>query len=142
MTKKEYFNSFKDPKWQKKRLEILERDEFTCRLCKSKDDQLHAHHTVYYEELYPWEYYNYQIITLCDKCHKDEHNGLYENLSIFSSDMRGNGFLSRELVYISENLHFYADKKSFKDEIMFFVTKYDFCIEAIHKAIKECNGKI
>ena len=43
----EYAEKFKDPRWQKKRLEILERDDFSCRVCYDASNTLHVHHCFY-----------------------------------------------------------------------------------------------
>ncbi|HEY5590661.1 MAG TPA: HNH endonuclease [Paludibacter sp.] len=65
-----YLDKLKSPKWQKKRLEILERDEFTCIDCGSSDKNLQVHHTIYINDRNPWEYENFQLITLCEDCHE------------------------------------------------------------------------
>ena len=62
-----YSEKLKDPRWQKKRLEILNRDEFTCRTCKDKETQLQVHHLKYKGE--PWEVSSEHLITLCKHCH-------------------------------------------------------------------------
>jgi len=69
----EYSEKFKDPRWQKKRLEILERDEFTCLLCGDTENQLHVHHIWYEKGKEPWEYKDRCYITLCETCHLVEH---------------------------------------------------------------------
>ncbi len=69
MDKSEYAQLLKHPKWQKKRLEILERDNFQCQLCKDKETTLHVHHLKYIDENKPWEYKNKDLITLCEDCH-------------------------------------------------------------------------
>jgi hypothetical protein len=68
-----YSEKFKDPRWQKKRLEILERDEFTCQLCGDKESTLHVHHWYYEKGKDPWEYPDMALITLCEDCHKERH---------------------------------------------------------------------
>jgi len=67
--KKSYSDLLKSPKWQKKRLEILQRDEFKCRSCTDDLTTLHVHHLRYDRELLPWEYENEDLITLCETCH-------------------------------------------------------------------------
>jgi 5-methylcytosine-specific restriction endonuclease McrA len=42
-----YKEQLLDPRWQRRRLEILQRDEFTCQKCLSKDKTLHVHHIDY-----------------------------------------------------------------------------------------------
>ena len=68
-----YQEQIKSPKWQKKRLEILERDRFACRICNDSETELHVHHKAYIKSLNVWEYPNHYLITLCDKCHKLFH---------------------------------------------------------------------
>ncbi len=75
MEKSEYLQLLKHPKWQKKRLTILKRDNFQCQLCKDKETTLHIHHLKYIDENKPWEYKDKDLITLCEDCHKlvEEH---------------------------------------------------------------------
>ena len=76
--KSAYSEKLKDPRWQKKRLEILNRDDWTCQICGAKDRPLHAHHPQYSSEISnPWEYDDQQIITLCESCHSIEHECLH-----------------------------------------------------------------
>lgn len=70
MEKKEYFELLKDPRWQKKRLEIFDRDKFSCRVCGNKNEMLSVHHKVYVFNTPPWEYDNDKLLTVCDICHK------------------------------------------------------------------------
>jgi len=64
-----YAEKLKDPRWQKKRLEIFERDGFACRLCRNKKATLNVHHHLYERGKDPWEYSNDVLDTLCNKCH-------------------------------------------------------------------------
>lgn len=66
-----YLEKLKSPKWQKKRLEILERDNFSCRCCGNSESSLHVHHTKYIVNTDPWEYENESLITLCENCHSE-----------------------------------------------------------------------
>lgn len=68
-----YTDQLKDPRWQKKRLEILERDEWKCKDCGNGKDTLHVHHHLYKKGAAPWEYPNALLGTLCDDCHKGRH---------------------------------------------------------------------
>lgn len=68
-----YAEKLKDPRWQKKRLEILERDDFSCRSCGSDAKELHVHHLIYLKGKEPWEYKNEHLVTLCKKCHENEN---------------------------------------------------------------------
>jgi hypothetical protein len=65
-----YSELLKDPRWQKKRLEILSRDGWRCRECYAKDKTLHVHHQYYISGNSPWEYDDITLITLCMDCHE------------------------------------------------------------------------
>lgn len=68
-----YGARLRDPRWQKLRLEIMQRDEFKCRQCGASDKTLNAHHSYYDFGADPWEYAPDSIITLCEECHEGEH---------------------------------------------------------------------
>lgn len=70
--RKTYAELLRSPLWQKKRLEIFERDNFTCQYCGNTESELQVHHKVYHEGLNPWEYSNHELITLCELCHSVE----------------------------------------------------------------------
>lgn len=70
--KKTYIEKLKDPRWQKTRLEIMQRDNFTCQCCGSKVDELQIHHIIYHKCVEPWEYDNNELITYCESCHEYE----------------------------------------------------------------------
>ena len=55
--------------WQKKRLEIMQRDNFTCKDCGDTESQLQVHHKAYIYGNNIWEYDNESLITLCESCH-------------------------------------------------------------------------
>ncbi len=65
-----YKEQINDPKWQKKRLFIFERDNFTCRTCNNKEKQLHVHHLYYLPKLLIWEYEDESLVTVCKDCHE------------------------------------------------------------------------
>ena len=68
--KKTYVEKLKDPRWQKKRLEIFDRDEFSCCYCFSEEKTLSVHHGYYEFGKEPWEHENETLFTLCEDCHK------------------------------------------------------------------------
>ncbi len=66
---------FSDPKLNRWRKKVYERDHYTCQKCKdNRGGNLVAHH------IYSWAYYptlryvTLNGITLCDECHKSFHN--------------------------------------------------------------------
>jgi hypothetical protein len=62
-----YAEKLKDPRWQKRRLEILERDNFTCLMCGDTSTELHVHHDSYSEN--PWDSVDDELATYCKHCH-------------------------------------------------------------------------
>jgi 5-methylcytosine-specific restriction endonuclease McrA len=70
-----YSEKLRHPSWQKKRLEILSRDNWTCVNCSNQDQMLHVHH-IFYDSQYqnPWDYPDYCLIVLCAECHASEHD--------------------------------------------------------------------
>ena len=64
-----YSEQLKSPMWQKKRLEILNRDNFTCQDCGDTESQLQVHHKSYVFGNKVWEYDNDNLVTLCETCH-------------------------------------------------------------------------
>lgn len=71
--KQSYAEMLKDPRWQKRKTEILNRDNFTCQLCGDTKNTLHVHHFRYINGRKPWEYANEDLITLCEDCHNKTH---------------------------------------------------------------------
>ena len=67
---KTYREKLMDPRWQRKRLEIMERDGFACCRCGAGDKTLNVHHGFYDRGCAPWEYNNRFLWTLCEECHK------------------------------------------------------------------------
>lgn len=64
-----YSAKLKDPRWQRKRLEILQRDDFRCKYCHSSEKQLHVHHNYYVYGIEIWDYPDDCYDTLCYDCH-------------------------------------------------------------------------
>jgi len=68
-----YGEKLRDPRWQRLRLEIMQRDEWTCQKCGAKDRTLHVHHTRYLKGRNPWDYPPELLLTLCEDCHDGVH---------------------------------------------------------------------
>lgn len=82
-----YQEHLRSPKWQKKRLKILERDNFTCILCGDTESTLHVHHEKYNGNY--WEANDGDLKTLCLHCHSlIEHNKT-------QSSWKGEAFLKK-----------------------------------------------
>jgi hypothetical protein len=64
-----YSELLKHPKWQKKRLHVLSRDNFTCQYCGDTEMELHVHHIKYEKGKSPIEISPQYLLTLCRDCH-------------------------------------------------------------------------
>jgi hypothetical protein len=69
----EYSERLKDPRWQKLRLEVMQRDGFQCSECTRNDVHLNVHHKRYQRGHAPWEYPSDELVTLCEVCHEAVH---------------------------------------------------------------------
>lgn len=68
-----YSEKLLSPHWQRKRLEVMQRDNFQCMRCKNGDVTLNVHHIKYIPGREPWEYKLDNFETLCQPCHQKEH---------------------------------------------------------------------
>lgn len=62
-----YIEKLKDPRWQKKRLEVFEREGWHCNLCLDPNTTLHVHHKSYHGD--PWETPLDELVAYCEHCH-------------------------------------------------------------------------
>lgn len=76
-----YSEKLKHPRWQKKRLEIFQRDNWRCRQCGDSETELSVHHTAYRKGSAPWDYDGNELITLCVNCHENAH-GLIDSFHV------------------------------------------------------------
>lgn len=76
-----YQDQLKSPLWQRKRLDILNKYDFQCNICYSRDKTVVVHHKYYSTRLKAWEYPDSCYICLCEDCHKEFHSWetLYKN---------------------------------------------------------------
>ena len=65
----QYSDRLRDPRWQRRRLEIFERDGWSCTVCGAEDKTLHVNHLYYVTERQPWEYPAWCLATVCETCH-------------------------------------------------------------------------
>lgn len=72
-----YAEKLKDPRWQRKRLEVFKRDNFTCTVkgCTNHTLPLHVHHIRYFWGQDPWDTPIKYLKTLCE-VHHDAAHGL------------------------------------------------------------------
>lgn len=105
-----YAEKLKDPRWQKKRLEVLERDGWFCQQCGNNKTTLHVHHRVYRHKNDPWEYSNDELITLCEECHELEKDLWEEGFKIITDTLKKEYF-GADLINLAQAL-FYCNRKS------------------------------
>ncbi len=97
MNREERLAKYRDPRWQKKRLDILSRDEFTCQICYDTKSTLHVHHRMYgTPDCEPWDYPDFLLITLCETCHEDETNRLAESTRALSQALKLAGCMAAD----------------------------------------------
>ena len=72
--RQQYLEKLKDPRWQKLRLKVFERDEWTCQMCYTDESTLAVHHRYYLKNKEPWEFPLEALVTLCEECHAEERD--------------------------------------------------------------------
>lgn len=87
----DYSEKLKHPNWQRKRLEILNRDGFKCRACGDTEETLHVHHLFYVKGRDPWDYPNASLVTLCHVCHDVEHEDIKDAKDCLVTSLRNRG---------------------------------------------------
>ena len=65
----EYIEKLKDPRWQRVRLKVFEREDFSCQCCGSTEETLHVHHLIY-SKGEPWDAPMETLECLCKSCHE------------------------------------------------------------------------
>lgn len=110
-----YSEVLKSPYWQRKRLEIMKRDNFTCQFCSDHTSTLNVHHTIYLPGKMPWEYTDDQLITLCEKCHADEEQLKDEDKYIVGQFVMG-GLSRRSLFALATEMRRYFSDTTLRNE--------------------------
>ena len=95
-----YSDLLKDPRWQKKRLKILERDKWKCKICLDGESTLHVHHLAY-NEGDPWDAKDSELITLCEDCHE------HETINVKTALWRIGAILKKS--FSSDKINFFAE---------------------------------
>jgi len=73
-SKTSYSEKLKDPRWQKLRLEVMNRSGFHCEICMNGSQTLHVHHKEYFKGREVWEYDKSQLACICEDCHTTIHS--------------------------------------------------------------------
>ena len=71
MGKMTYRKQLSDPRWQRRRLEVMARAGFKCESCGEvpEGESLHVHHRRYMKGCLAWEYSDEELCCLCNGCH-------------------------------------------------------------------------
>lgn len=115
-----YKDKLLHPKWQKKRLEVMNRDNFICTCCGNESKSLQVHHDKY-EGSNPWDTRIEYLRTVCYKCHSILE---FMKKNIFIS----NTTVSLDIIvkYATEN--FCVANFSFKNSITDIVENHSICL--------------
>ena len=70
-----YSDDIKSGKWQRLRLEVMQRDQVRCRACKCENN-LNVHHLYYESGKHIYDYEIESLVTLCENCHSKLHKDL------------------------------------------------------------------
>lgn len=76
-----YEEQLQDPRWKKRRQEIIDMNWGYCTCCGTSKN-IQVHHKRYFDGLMAWEYPNSLLTTLCANCHALEHNKVPERQPI------------------------------------------------------------
>src|SRR5205085_12374091 len=99
-----YAQKLKDPRWQKKRLEVMNRDNFTCRMCGDDKSHLNVHHLYYAESGNPWDVHESALLTLCETCHERETQEIRRARGVLYAAIFKSGFTSQQLLALAEEI--------------------------------------
>lgn len=99
----DYKKQIKSPKWQKRRLEIMKKDNFTCQLCGDTESMLNVHHLCYHKDRNIWEYEDWELITLCQNCHEEEHSAMDGIISEVEY-IKSKGVTMREIISVLNSI--------------------------------------
>ena len=99
MAMRNFKEQIKDPRWQRRRLEIMQRDDFKCQICGGGDKTLNVHHLYYDKNKDYWDYTDEGLITLCEDCHEKEHGEYKDGLNDVIEEMREFGITNYELLW-------------------------------------------
>lgn len=136
-----YMPSYKelllDPRWQIKRLEIMQLDAFKCRVCESKTKTLHVHHLYYISGNDPWDYPNDALVTMCKDCHANAPNIDWQRAFL---DLN---MTERDLLDLAINIKFRKYKHDF-DSLNFVSEKgnrslFPFCWYDLFNSMEEVD---
>ena len=143
----EYAKKLQNPKWQKKRLTILDRDDFVCQSCFDYETTLHVHHCYYEWGKDPWDYDDDSLVTLCSECHQYETEYLKDAKKLFLEVFTHNRFLASHYDALSCSFYWLlkkSDKNSVLEDLCDIIEDVDFLdtvIPLYHEHRRKKRGK-
>lgn len=100
-----YSEKLRNPRWQRKRLEIWDRAGNKCENCNDSEFEMHVHHKWYERGREPWEYPNEALALLCSECHKQA-----QVTKLLMDKLVGTMTIEQQdsiVFFFAENEHFY-----------------------------------
>lgn len=97
----EFWQQYRDPRWQRRRLEIMESAGFKCEECGTGSATLNVHHRHYIKDRAPWDYEDDELRCLCEDCHTDASEAIRE-LKVLAGRLSEFGL--RELIGVAKSL--------------------------------------
>lgn len=97
-----YSEKLKDPRWQKLRLKVFERDNWECQWCGNREITLVAHHLYYENNKDPWEYPDEAFLTLCQPCHQFNHEQRHIAETELVAALRWKGFSPTDVMSMAK----------------------------------------
>ncbi len=122
-----YGELLKDPRWQRKRSEIMIRDKFTCQMCGTNEDTLNVHHLAYAPNgKPPWDVPDSGLITICEECHAMEERYKREYHQQLLRTFGFLGYSNSEIQDLTSSMVplFDLNPEQFKEEFQSFVNDY------------------
>lgn len=114
---KTYSEKLKDPRWQRKRLEVMQRDNFACCQCGDAESTLNVHHLKYHKSGDPWMTDDENLVTLCENCHTDVE-WIKSEFQRMMGFVGGRAFLSNLFNFCEQNrgktVNFFTDETGLK----------------------------
>jgi len=136
--KRAYARKLTNPKWQKVRLLIFQRDQWACCNCGNTEEQLEVAH-LKYTRWNPWEEDLENLLTLCHSCHMSM-DGAREDANL-RADIEENGDADESIYSIEEEEELSPLVKMFNKECRRIGIRYGemdglAAIQSVHQIMK------
>lgn len=103
-----YAEKLQHPLWQRTRLRVLERANYTCEQCGDTETQVHVHHMFYLWGAEPWDYPDYAFKCLCRNCHNEvtaEKDMVKQDMRALTAMIKATGITPCHINDIAIHLH-------------------------------------